>query len=448
MVGARAVLALAAMLPLALSTQVCSVDQFGAVPNEEQPQTGAIQSAIDYCAKQGGGVVLLPSVPSASVGAPRTNWTSGALFLRSNIDFRVAPGAALVGSMRTDNETYPPVYTRVAGTMGFAPASLLNGARCLDLSGYNASGLGDQCKRWDRLTNVRISGAPLGSNLSPQALLRAGAPDEAGTIDGQGVAWYGKACDNYRPTLLGLLWITGLEIQSITLQNSPFWTIHPTFCDGVHVWGVSVKNAANSCNTDGFDPDSTQNALMELSDISCGDDVVAIKSGKDADGIAVGIPARNITVRDCVFGTGHGLSIGSEMSGNVTDVLFSNITMAATERGVRIKSGMGRGGVVENVVYKGIHLLNVGLPLSIDEYYTSPLSPGPAPLFANITVSNLVSINTSGSTAASINCLPQSPCAQGFLVADFNVTGADSWQCLFATVHTQGVIAPPISALC
>ena len=71
------------------------------------------------------------------------------------------------------------------------------------------------------------------------------------------------------------------------------------------------------------------------------DDCIAIKSGKDEDGRAVGIPTRNITIRDMTFGQGHGISIGSEMSGDVLDVVFRNLTLVGTQRGVRIKSQAG-----------------------------------------------------------------------------------------------------------
>ena len=80
-----------------------------------------------------------------------------------------------------------------------------------------------------------------------------------GVIDGQGQQWWDKCnptCpdgsnDNQRPTLLGLLWVDGLTIDSITLQNSPFWTTHPTFSNNVLVQNVSIFAPSNSRNTDG-----------------------------------------------------------------------------------------------------------------------------------------------------------------------------------------------------
>ena len=105
---------------------------------------------------------------------------------------------------------------------------------------------------------------------------------------------------------------------------------------------------------DGIDPDSCSNVLVQDCYVSTGDDCIAIKSGKDADGRAVGIPTNNVTIRNMRFGKGHGISIGYEMSGNVTNVIFENFAMDSTERGPRVKSQRGRGGLVANITYKDI----------------------------------------------------------------------------------------------
>jgi polygalacturonase len=62
--------------------------------------------------------------------------------------------------------------------------------------------------------------------------------------------------------------------------------------------------------------------LIENCFISTGDDAVAVKSGMDAAGVAYGKPTRNVVVRNLVVGRTHALSIGSEMSGGVANVLF------------------------------------------------------------------------------------------------------------------------------
>ena len=78
------------------------------------------------------------------------------------------------------------------------------------------------------------------------------------------------------------------------MTNPPFWTVHPTFCNNVHIHDVRI--VTEGPNTDGIDPDSSQNVLIERCYISTGDDCIAIKSGKDEDGRAVGIPTANVLV--------------------------------------------------------------------------------------------------------------------------------------------------------
>lgn len=105
--------------------------------------------------------------------------------------------------------------------------------------------------------------------------------------------------------------------------------------------------------------------LIERVHVSTGDDAIAIKSGRNWYGRTFGRPSSNITVRDSTFGTGHGLSIGSEMSGGVYNVLFDNVTSgfgadgAALATGARIKSERGRGGLVANVTFRNVSLRNI-----------------------------------------------------------------------------------------
>lgn len=118
------------------------------------------------------------------------------------------------------------------------------------------------------------------------------------------------------------------------------------------------------------------NVLLQRLTIDNGDDSIAISAGKDLQGRILGYETRNVTVRDCVFRHGHGLSIGSGTAANVTDVLFTNITMIGTNAGPRIKSQRGRGGVVSNVVYENIVLVDtVTFGITVDLYYTHGIPP-------------------------------------------------------------------------
>ena len=100
--------------------------------------------------------------------------------------------------------------------------------------------------------------------------------------------------------------------------------------------------------TDGIDVDSCSNTLITNCTFATGDDCIALKSGMDSDGRAVGIPTVNITVRDTVFLQGHGCSIGSDMSGGVANAVFESLRFKGTGAGVRIKDQRGRGGEAQH----------------------------------------------------------------------------------------------------
>eukprot|EP00249_Psilotum_nudum_P007877 c20884_g1_i1 orf=981-1799(+) len=166
------------------------------------------------------------------------------------------------------------------------------------------------------------------------------------------------------------MWCDSIEISDLTLQNSPFWTVHPYDCTNVTVRGVTILNPVKSSNTDGIDPDSCENVVVENCYISVGDDCVAIKSGWDHYGVAYGRPSRNILIRNI---TAHspvsaGVSIGSEMSGGVTNITIEDLFVWGSKRGVRIKTSRGRGGYVSQVMYKNLTFdtVRVGIVIKTD----------------------------------------------------------------------------------
>ncbi|MCB1323183.1 MAG: glycoside hydrolase family 28 protein, partial [Leptospiraceae bacterium] len=88
-----------------------------------------------------------------------------------------------------------------------------------------------------------------------------------------------------------------------------------------------------------------------------GDDCIAIKSGRNADGRRVNMPIENIIVTGCNMKDGHGgVVIGSEMSGDVRNVFIEDCVMDSPnlDRALRIKTNSLRGGVVENVFMRNV----------------------------------------------------------------------------------------------
>ena len=176
-----------------------------------------------------------------------------------------------------------------------------------------------------------------------------------------------------RPPLIQILDCKNLLISDVTIKNPPFWTINPVYCDGVNIRGIRIDNPEDSPNTDGIDPESSRNVHISDSYLSTGDDCIAIKSGRDAQGRKVGRPVENVTITNCTMVRGHGgVSIGSEMAGGARRIAMSNCVFQDTERGIRIKTTRGRGNVVEDVRVTNIVVRDLKHEaVALDMFYTA-----------------------------------------------------------------------------
>ncbi len=154
----------------------------------------------------------------------------------------------------------------------------------------------------------------------------------------------------------------------MTVQNSPFWQIVLYYSDDVTIRNIRVLADPHSPNTDAIDPFSSSNVRIEHVYADVGDDDIAIKSGQ-AGSPGPDAPSKDITISDCVFMHGHGLSIGSEISGGVQNVHAARVQFKGTDNGVRIKSNRDRGGDIGNFDFRDLTMEDVGTPILITEYY-------------------------------------------------------------------------------
>ena len=332
---------------------------FGAVGDGITPDTAAIQAAIDACAAQGGGTVIIPP----------GRFLTGSLFFHSNLTLHLAAGAILLGSQQAAD--YPVTPNRWEGVEQPTHAPLLAG---------------------NRLENIAITGR--------------------GVIDGQGEVWWKahrqKTLDHPRPRLIGFADCSNVLIEGVLLRNSPAWTVNPVRCVNVNVRGVTIINPPDSPNTDGINPDSCR--LVRISDcyVSVGDDCIAIKSGSQHELPALQTPCRDITITNCTLERGHGgVVIGSETNGGVRNVVISNCVFINTDRGIRLKSRRGHGGVVENVRATNIIMDGVLVPFTVNLYYhcngaqgdkaVADKNPRPVddgtPVFRNIHYGQILAVN-------------------------------------------------------
>ncbi|KAL9444874.1 hypothetical protein AB3S75_017962 [Citrus x aurantiifolia] len=219
-------------------------------------------------------------------------------------------------------------------------------------------------------------GPRFGSFIHGQNLKDVVITGHNGTINGQGQAWWKKyrqkLLNNTRGPLVQIMWSSDILISNITLRDSPFWTLHPYDCKNVTIRNVTILAPIfEAPNTDGIDPDSCEDMVIEDCYISVGDDAIAIKSGWDQYGIAYGRPSMNILIRNLVVQSmvSAGVSIGSEMSGGVSNVTVENLLVWSSRRAVRIKTAPGRGGYVQNINYRNLTFDNVRVGIVIKTDY-------------------------------------------------------------------------------
>ena len=283
--------------------------------------TARFQQAIDDAAALGGGRVTIPA------GVHRT----GALRLRSGIELHFEAGALL--QFVPDPDLYPVVDARWEGAVGpvHSPCLYAHGER-----------------------DVAITGL--------------------GTIDGGGQAWWDTfrrrraELAHPRPTLIGLHECERVTLRDVALRNSPAWTVHPALCEDVTITSLRIHNPADSPNTDGIDPESCRNVRISDCHIDVGDDCIALKAGTERTAQRVAL--ENVTIIGCTMVRGHGgVVIGSEMSGDVRNVVISSCVFQGTDRGIRVKTRRDRGGLVENLRITSIVMDDVLCPLTVNPFY-------------------------------------------------------------------------------
>ena len=186
----------------------------------------------------------------------------------------------------------------------------------------------------------------------------------------------GREMQFLRPPLVQCFRCSNIHIEGLTFRNSPFWTIHPVFSDHVTIRDVFVQNPPDAPNTDGIDIDSCTDVRVEHTIIDVGDDCIAIKAGAGERGLREGKPSKGISIHNCLFKRGHGgVVIGSETAGGISEVSVENCRFEGTDRGIRIKTRRGRGGVVSNLRFNNLIMERVLCPVAINMYYRCGAKP-------------------------------------------------------------------------
>jgi len=346
-----------------------SIPAYGAVDGGTTDCLPAIKRAIEACHHSGGGRVIVPA---------GTWLVKGSIHLLSNVDLHLDSNAVIKFSTN-DRDYLPLVVTRFEGVelMNYSPLIYAYGQKNIAVTGSGTlDGQADNSHWWNWVGSKRFGwtdGMPAQHDPANEPALM--------TMAANGVPLSKRVFGpgHYmRPTFIEFYRCKNILIQGVNVINAPFWLLHPTLSDNITVDGVTTNSLGP--NNDGCDPECCNGVVIRHCSFRDGDDCIAIKSGRDADGRRIGVPSKNIVVQDCRMQDGHGgIVIGSETSGGVENVYGQNCIMSSQhlERAIRIKSNACRGGVLKNFYFRNLEVGTVHeAVVKINMHYAGEQGPG------------------------------------------------------------------------
>lgn len=350
-----------------------SLEQFGGRPDGATDCTNAFRQAIAAAsAAPGGGRVIV----EAGV------WLTGAIHMLSNVELHVSRDST-IRFQRDPAAHFPAVLTRMEGNelMGISPFIYAYGQENIAITGHGIlDGAADRDHWW---THKR--GAD--NKESDDQRLRRMAEDNVPVAE----RIFGPD-STIRPQFIQPYRCRNVLIADVTIIRSPMWEIHPVECENVTVLGVTIFS--HGPNNDGCNPESCRDVLIEDCIFDTGDDCIAIKSGRNADGRRLNRPCENIIIAGCLMLDGHGgVTLGSEITGGVRNVFVENCRMDSPRlnTAIRFKNNAMRGGTLENIHIRDVTVGQVGrAAITIDYNYAEGADGGFTPVFRNLNIERLV----------------------------------------------------------
>lgn len=380
-------------------------------------------AALSACAQRCGAIVFAAGVALRVASVDVSN-TSG-------LSLEFGAGAALWASANASDYPLAPFFPRSGNTLCYRAV----------LFGRNVS-------------NFALTGPP------------------SAIIDGAGAAFQpGRNTSAVQaPKLFELVDVRNATIRGMTFQNSANWHIHFLYCADVRFLNNTVLGPRAWGGTDGLDPSSCTDVLVDGAYIDVGDDAMAVTAGGVHDLTGALMPTARVTVRNSYLRS-RNFAIGSATYSNVSEVLVEDTRIGDDEGsaawGIKIKSHEPHGGDVSNITFRNIRMgriapnayqqPNGGMALAIySNYGADGGSGGPSP-YAPSRTHNISFINV---TALSARWAAQPLSGGGangsalgplhFVDVDFgNVSEALPWVCSDVVgTTTAGELRPAMPPAC
>lgn len=350
-----------------IGSEVANITDFGAMGDGVHNSRPAIEKAIADLGAKGGGKVIIPK---------GDYFCKGPIHLESGINLHFESGATLTFSQNAEDylplqlvrwegvELYnysPYIYARDKSNIAITGEGRLNG-----------NGEGGISEWRDKQKAAQNQSRQMGGDLVPVRERK-----------------FGK--DRYlRMSFIQLMNCSNILIEDISIENVPFWVIHPTYSDNITIRNVEINS--QRLNNDGIDLDSCTDVLVENCKFNAGDDAIAIKSGRDQDAWRVGRPSKDIVIRNCLAeNVLHGMAFGSEMSGGIENVYVDNFYMEKVKKyAIQFKSNRDRAGFIREVFIDGVYIDTTATAIFFTNDYHSYRGGKSPSDFYDIEVKNLM----------------------------------------------------------
>lgn len=369
------------IIPPSFQDKEFNIKDFGAVGDGVFDNSEVFKKTIEECSNSGGGKVVVPD----------GIYLTGAIYLKSNVNLHVTENAVIKFS--DDKSKYlPVVFTRWEGVelMNYSPLIYSYEEENIAITGKGILDGNATNENWWFWKGNKEDGWQKGMPRQKESrdilfkMAEDGVPPEE-RIFGEG--------HYLRPNFFQPYKCKNILIEGVTFKDSPMWFIHPVLSENISVLGVKIVGYGP--NNDGCNPESSKNVLIKDCYFDTGDDCIAIKSGRNADGRRVNVPSENIIIQNCKMKEGHGgVVMGSEISGGVRNVFAENCEMDSPnlDRAIRIKTNSIRGGVIENIYVRNIKVGQVSQAvLKINFMYEEGDAGNFTPIVRNVFLENVIS---------------------------------------------------------
>ena len=339
------------------------ITNYGAVSGGVVSNTKAFSTAVELASETGGRVIV-----------PDGIWLTGPIELKSGVELHLEDNAVIVFDKSA--EEYPLIETDFEGIRRIRTVSPVYAENAHDIAITGRGVIDGSGHLWRPVKHFKVTErqwkellqkSPYilenneGGMWVPTETIFEGRnygevfPDHEGALS-EAAPYY----DFYRPVMVSFKNCKRVLIENVQLKNSPAWCLHPYFCEDLTVKGVRINNPYYAQNGDGIDIESCKNVEVSYCNFTTGDDGICIKSGKGAEARKISGPCENVHIHHCYVGQSHGgFVVGSEMSRGVRNVLVEDCTFMDSDIGIRMKSTIGRGGVVENITMRNINMVNM-----------------------------------------------------------------------------------------